>query len=110
FLAEAQRRIGQLATVTHSAPGVSMLEISSRGVNKAAALQRFAAGLGIDPAPSIAFVDMPNDVDMLRWAGTPWAVGSGRPAAQAAATRVTAGCDEDGVADVIEQPLQGRLA
>ncbi|MGO1523842.1 MAG: Cof-type HAD-IIB family hydrolase [Nesterenkonia sp.] len=109
FLGEAQRRIGQLATVTHSAPGVSMLEISSRGVNKAAALQRFAAGLGIDPGSTIAFGDMPNDVEMLRWAGTSWAVGSGHPAAQAAATWVTASCDDDGVARVIEQLLDGRL-
>lgn len=110
FLTEAQRRIGHLATVTHSAPGVSLLEVSSRGVTKATALQRFAAGLGVEPSASIAFGDMPNDVEMLRWVGTSWAVGSAHPAARKAATRVTASCDEDGVAHVIEDLLQGRLA
>ncbi len=110
FLAEAHRRIGHLATVTHSAPRVSLLEISSKGVNKAAALRRFAARRGIGAADTIAFGDMPNDVQMLRWAGSSWAVGSGHPAALQAANHVTAGCDEDGVAAVIEQLLEGRLA
>src|SRR5699024_6687158 len=108
--AEAQHRIGPVATVTHSAPGVSLLEISSRGVNKAAALRSFAARLGVDASASIAFGDMPNDVEMLRWVGSSWAVGSAHPAARKAATAVTASCDEDGVARVIEELLQGRLA
>lgn len=110
FLAEAQQRIGPMATVTHSAPGVSLLEISSRGVNKAAALQSFAARLGVEASASIAFGDMPNDVEMLRWVGASWAVGSAHPAARKAATGITASCDDDGVARIIEELLQGRLA
>lgn len=110
FIAAAQERIGHMVTVTHSAPGVSLLEISSKGVNKAQALSRFAATLGISAAETIAFGDMPNDVEMLQWAGTSWAVGSAHPMARSAADHVTASCDEDGVAEIIEQLVAGELA
>lgn len=110
FLAEAQRRIGRLATVTHSAPGIRLLEISSLGINKAVGLRNFAARLGIEASATVAFGDMPNDVEMLRWANTSWAVGSAHLEARKAASRVTASCDEDGVAKVIEDLLAGRLA
>ncbi|NLS10905.1 HAD family phosphatase [Nesterenkonia sp. MY13] len=110
FIAEAQERIGHLVTVTHSAPGVSLLEISAKGVNKAQALRCFAGELGVDAAQSVAFGDMPNDVEMLQWAGTSWAVGSAHPMARSAADHVTASCDEDGVAEIIEQLVAGELA
>lgn len=109
FTAEAQGRVGHMVTVTHSAPGVSLLEISSKGVNKAQALSRFAESLGIAAEETIAFGDMPNDVEMLQWAGTSWAVGSAHPMARSAADRLTSSCDEDGVAEVLEQLLEGRL-
>lgn len=109
FTAAAQERIGHKVTVTHSAPGVSLLEISSKGVNKAQALSRFADSLGISAQESIAFGDMPNDVEMLQWAGTSWAVRSAHPMARSAADRVTSSCDDDGVAQVLEQLLEGTL-
>lgn len=109
FIAAAQERIGDMATVTHSAPGVSLLEISSKGVNKAQALSRFADSLGISAAETIAFGDMPNDVEMLQWAGTSWAVGSAPAMVRSAADRVAGDCDQDGVAEVLEQLVNGRL-
>ncbi len=109
FIAAAQDRIGHMVTVTHSAPGVSLLEISSKGVNKAQALRSYADSLGIAAEHTIAFGDMPNDVEMLQWAGTSWAVGSAHPMARSAADRVTTSCEEDGVAEVLEQLLDGRL-
>lgn len=108
FIAKAQDRVGHLVTVTHSAPGVSLLEISAKGVNKAQALRRHAASLGISAQETIAFGDMPNDVEMLQWAGTSWAVGSGHTMARSAADRITAGCDDDGVAEILENLLNGR--
>lgn len=107
FLEEVRARAGHLVTVTHSAPGVSLLELSAKGVDKAAALQRFAAAEGIAREEVIAFGDMPNDIEMLQWAGTSWAVGSAHPMARSAAQHLTADCDEDGVAQVLEDLLDG---
>ncbi|WP_322479498.1 Cof-type HAD-IIB family hydrolase [Nesterenkonia sp. HG001] len=107
FLETVRSRVGQLVTVTHSAPGVSLLEISAKGVDKAAALRRFAAAEGITRDQVIAFGDMPNDIEMLQWAGTSWAVGSAHPMARSAARHLTADCDADGVALVLEDLLDG---
>ncbi|WP_343047484.1 Cof-type HAD-IIB family hydrolase [Nesterenkonia xinjiangensis] len=107
FLEAVRSRVGQLVTVTHSAPGVSLLEISAKGVDKAAALRRFAAAEGITRDQVIAFGDMPNDIEMLQWAGTSWAVGSAHPMARSAARHLTADCDADGVALVLEDLLDG---
>lgn len=105
FLMQVRHRVGHLVSVTHSAPGVSLLELSAHGVNKAAALRRFAAAQGIAQDEVIAFGDMPNDIEMLQWAGTSWAVGTAHPMARSAADHTAPGCDDDGVAQVIEQLL-----
>lgn len=110
FLAQAQASIGDLVTVTHSAPGISLLEISALGVNKAQALKRYARSLGIAAEETVAFGDMPNDIDMLQWAGTSWAVRSAHPLARDAATHLARECEEDGVAVIIEQLLQDHWA
>ncbi|GAB3190056.1 HAD family hydrolase [Nesterenkonia suensis] len=107
FLEQVKARVGELVTVTHSAPGISLLEISAKGVDKAAALRRFAAGQGITREQVIAFGDMPNDIEMLQWAGTSWAVSSAHPMARSAAQHLTADCDADGVAQVLEDLLDG---
>ncbi|MDS2173371.1 Cof-type HAD-IIB family hydrolase [Nesterenkonia sp. CL21] len=107
FLEAVRAKAGALVTVTHSAPGVSLLELSAKGVDKAAALRRFAAAEGITRDQVIAFGDMPNDIEMLQWAGTSWAVGSGHPMARSAAQHLTADCDEDGVAQVLEDLIDG---
>jgi Cof subfamily protein (haloacid dehalogenase superfamily) len=109
FIAAAQERIGHMVTVTHSAPGISLLEISAKGVNKAQALRRYAHSLGIGAEHTIAFGDMPNDIEMLQWAGTSWAVGSAHPMARSAADRIAGACEDDGVAEVLELLLKGRL-
>ncbi len=109
FLDRVQSEVGDLLTVTHSAPGISLLELSARGVNKSSGLARYAASQQIDRDRVIAFGDMPNDIEMLRWAGTSWAVGSAHPLARSAANHTAASCDDDGVAQVIEQLLAGEL-
>lgn len=109
FLGRVQHEVGDLVTVTHSAPGVSLLELSAQGVNKAAGLARYAAAHRIERDRVVAFGDMPNDIEMLRWAGTSWAVGSAHPMARSAADHTAASCDEDGVAQVIEKLLAGEL-
>lgn len=103
-------RLDGLVTVTHSAPGIPLIEMSAPGVDKAATLARHAARLGVDAAEVVAFGDMPNDVGMLRWAGTSYAVGHGQPDVVAAADHVIGTVEEDSVARVVEELLARRGA
>lgn len=105
FLAEVGPAVEHLAAATHSSPGVAMLELCVPGVNKAVTLAEYAAGLGIDAADVVAFGDMPNDIEMLRWAGHGYALASGHPDAIRAADRLAPHFDDDGVAQVLEARL-----
>jgi len=87
------------ATPTWSVEG--LVEISAVGVTKAAALQRLAEELGVVPADVVAFGDMPNDVPMLQWAGSSYAVANAHPEALAAADATAPANDDDGVASVL---------
>jgi HAD superfamily hydrolase (TIGR01484 family) len=90
--------------ITRSA-AVAMLEISALGVSKATTLARWCGERGITPDQVVAFGDMPNDLDMLAWAGEAYAVANAHPRVLAACRRSTGHHDEDGVAQVIERLL-----
>ncbi len=79
----------------------ALLEMSAAGVTKASTLAQVAAGLGVDAADVIAFGDMPNDLPMLSWAGTSYAMADAHPSVVTAADHVAPGHDEDGVAQVL---------
>jgi Cof subfamily protein (haloacid dehalogenase superfamily) len=91
--------VGAAATVTWSMPG--LVEISAAGVTKAAALAEVADSLGVASDDVVAFGDMPNDLPMLAWAGTSYAVANAHPTVLAAADHVAPGNDADGVAQVL---------
>ncbi|OIV38475.1 hypothetical protein BIV57_05585 [Mangrovactinospora gilvigrisea] len=107
FLRLGREVIGDWADVTRSSP---LLEISAVGVSKAATLAGYAAEAGIAPEEVAAFGDMPNDLEMLAWAGRSYAMGNAHPAVLAATTRRCPPNTEDGVAQVVEELLasQGR--
>ncbi|WP_309070794.1 HAD family hydrolase [Arthrobacter sp.] len=105
FLHRVAPAVEHLVATTHSAPSVPMLEMSVPGINKSVTLARYAASLGIDQADVIAFGDMPNDIQMLDWAGHGYAMASGHPAALAAANFRAPAFDDDGVAQVLEERL-----
>lgn len=107
FRAAVYPRVEELVAVTHSAPGVALLEMSRPDVNKAVALERYASGLGVSSHEVVAFGDMPNDLEMLSWAGWGCAMGSGHQLAKEAAAAVTGTLEDDGVADMIERLLAG---
>ncbi|MEU0136774.1 Cof-type HAD-IIB family hydrolase [Streptomyces sp. NPDC006296] len=107
FLALARDTAGDRASFTRSSP-TALLEISGLGVSKAATLAACCAERGISADEVVAFGDMPNDVEMLGWAGASFAMGNAHPAAVAAASGVTLTNDEDGVAVVIERILATR--
>ena len=109
LLAVAVAAVGDLAEVTHSNPERSAIEMSALGVSKATTLARLCAGRGIDASEVLAFGDMPNDLPMLAWAGRAVAVANAQPLVLAAASRVAASNDQDGVARVLEE-LLGELS
>jgi len=106
MFAEALPVVGVAGHLTYST-NRGLLELGPPEVTKASTLAAWCAARGIDAANVVAFGDMPNDVPMLRWAGRSWAVDNATEDTKAAATGVTAGNDEDGVAQVVEE-LFGR--
>ncbi|HEU4331287.1 MAG TPA: Cof-type HAD-IIB family hydrolase [Lapillicoccus sp.] len=93
--------VGERGIVAYSGAG-GLAEISAPGVTKAAGLESWCAELGIGAADVWAFGDMPNDLPMIVWAGTSFAVANAHPDVIAAADHVCPSNDEDGVAQVLE--------
>lgn len=94
--------IGTAADLTYSHPR-GLVEISSPGVTKAVGLAEVAERLGIVAADVLAFGDMPNDLEMLRWAGHGVAMGNAHPALREIADEVTASNADNGLALVLER-------
>ncbi|TLS41489.1 Cof-type HAD-IIB family hydrolase [Streptomyces montanus] len=107
FLGLARIAVGDRAVITRSSPS-ALLEISGPGVSKASTLALCCAERGISHEEVVAFGDMPNDVEMLTWAGTSYAMGNAHPDVIAAASGRTVANNEDGVAVVIERMLAER--
>ena len=105
MLAIAKVELDGIATVTHSNPHDSLLEISALGVSKGMTLAKMAARLGIDAADCVSFGDNPNDFSMLEWCGRSFAMADGHPEGPQHAKGIAAPCEEDGVAIIIEQLL-----
>lgn len=99
--------VGDLVEVTCStmSSATTLLEMSAFGVTKASTLEIFCDQRGITAAEVVAFGDMPNDLPMLAWAGTSYAMANAHPTVQATATHQAGTNDEDGVAEVMEQLL-----
>ena len=101
LLTLATPAVDGIVTVSHSS-GTRLIEASAEGVTKASALADLAAKHDIPPASVVAFGDMPNDLSMLAWAGTSYAVANAHPDVLAAVDQVIPANDEDGVAQAIE--------
>ncbi|GGT47007.1 hydrolase [Streptomyces kurssanovii] len=107
FLTLARTAAGALASFTRSSP-TALLEVSGPGVSKASTLALCCAQRGISSDEVVAFGDMPNDVEMLTWAGTSYAMGNAHPDVIAAASGRTVANNDDGVAVVIEEIMARR--
>ena len=104
LLAAAREVVGDLAELTHSSSD-GLLEVSATGVSKATTLAALCDERGIDAAEVVAFGDMPNDLPMLAWAGTAYAMANAHADVLAAVERHAKSNDEDGVAQVLEDLL-----
>jgi len=94
--------VGDAADLTFSNP-YGLVEACPAGVTKATGVAAIADRLGIAAADVIAFGDMPNDLEMLRWAGHGVAMANAHPELIAVADEVTASNVEDGFALVLER-------
>ncbi len=77
--------------------------------SKGAALELLSARLGVARSEVVAFGDGENDIEMLRWAGIGVAMAHAPADVRAAAARVTASNDEDGVAIALEGLIAGTV-
>lgn len=90
--------VGGLACVTTSVTHdeFGMAELSVPGVTKGAALADLCLALGVSAADVAAFGDMPNDAEMLAWAGHGFVMANGHAALRERFT-VVGSCAEGGV-------------
>jgi Cof subfamily protein (haloacid dehalogenase superfamily) len=93
----------------YPARDLSILDLVAPGVSKGRALERLAAGLGVDRKETMAIGDNWNDVDMLEWAGQGVVMGNAsrelRTMAKMRGWKQAPHNDEDGVAVVLEAAL-----
>ena len=81
------------------------LTLMQRGVSKRAALERFAADIGVAREDVMAIGDGALDAGMIEWAGFGVAMGNAVPSTKAVAAEVTLSNADDGVALVLERFL-----
>jgi hydroxymethylpyrimidine pyrophosphatase-like HAD family hydrolase len=105
FLSAGAEAVAGLAEVTHSNPADRLLEIAAPGVSKATTLAFVAARDGIDHTGVITAGDAPNDLPMLEWAQTSYAVANAHPLVLDAATHILPASAEEGVGQLIEAAL-----
>jgi Cof subfamily protein (haloacid dehalogenase superfamily) len=94
--------VGEQVVSTWSSVG-TLVEISAAGVTKASTLATLAAELGAGPDEVIAFGDMPNDLPLLEWAGTSYAMANAHKTVLELADHTAPRNDEDGVAAVLSR-------
>ncbi|MFD7551636.1 HAD family hydrolase [Streptomyces sp. NPDC059578] len=99
--AAARAVVGDLVTITMAGPGA--VELQPFGITKATALARAAALLGVGPAATLAFGDMPNDIPMFLWSAHGVAMANAHEDLKAVADEITVSNEDDGVAVVLER-------
>lgn len=104
FLRLGRDVAGEYGDFTRSS-SLPLLEMSARGVSKASTLAAVCERRGIRAEEVVAFGDMPNDLEMLAWAGHAYAMANADPAVLAATARHTAANEADGVALALERLL-----
>ena len=102
FWRRVEDAVGGRVTCTWSST-YALVEISAEGVTKATTLATLAEEMGVAASEVLAFGDMPNDLAMLDWAGTSYAMANAHPLVLEQADHVAPANDEDGVAQVLAE-------
>ena len=92
---------GSEAAIFRSEP--QYMELQAAGVSKGAAMQQIMSYLGCTAAETVACGNAYNDISMIEAAGVGAAVANAPEGVRACADLVTASCDADGVADLIDR-------
>ncbi|CAG6393430.1 Cof-type HAD-IIB family hydrolase [Streptomyces cocklensis] len=90
---------GDLVSATMAGAGI--VELLPLGLTKATGLSLAARRLGVAPAETIAFGDMPNDLPMFAWAGYGVAMANAHQELKQVADEVTGSNDDDGIVSVL---------
>ena len=106
--ARMKERLGTRLHISKSLP--IFLEFSRKGVTKGSGLAFVAKLLGFAPEQTIAFGDGENDIELLDWAGYAVAVANAHERLLQIADFVCPPAEEEGVAQVIEAMLDGRVS
>lgn len=88
-----------------SEPDNGLVELAPFGITKAKTLSDLCDHLGVAQSQVMAFGDMPNDIEMLSWAGHGVAMGNALGSVKAIAAAVTDEVDDDGVARYLDAVL-----
>jgi Cof subfamily protein (haloacid dehalogenase superfamily) len=100
FWRRVETVVGDQVVTTWSS-SFALVEISAAGVTKASTLEALAAEMGVGAAEVVAFGDMPNDLPMLEWAGTSYAMANAHGSVRDLADHLAPSNDDDGVARVL---------
>lgn len=102
-LALAARAVGaEEVSITYSTDD-GLIEVAAAGVNKGTALAELAGRWNVDRKDVVAFGDMPNDLEMLHWAGFSVGMGNAHPDVHAIVNEVGVHHHEDAVAQILER-------
>lgn len=83
-----------------------LVEVLTKGVNKAFGLEKLAQKLNIDPSEIAAIGDAANDIEMLEYAGLAIAMGNASEEVKAIADIVTDTNENNGVIKAIDKLIQ----
>lgn len=83
-----------------------LIEVLTKGVNKAFGLEKLANKLGIQPSEISAIGDAANDIEMLEYAGLAIAMGNASEEVKAIADIVTDTNENNGVIKAIDKLIQ----
>ena len=83
-----------------------LVEVLTKGVNKAFGLEKLAQKLNIEPSEIAAIGDAANDIEMLEYAGLAVAMGNASEEVKAIADIVTDTNENNGVIKAIDQLIQ----
>lgn len=100
--------VDQTCHASFSDPDNGLVELAPAGITKAKTLEDLCDHLGVGRSQVMAFGDMPNDIEMLSWAGHGVAMGNALGSVKAIAAAVTEEVDEDGVARYLNAVLDAK--
>jgi len=103
------RRLIHVMKTEYAARDLSMLDIVNAGCSKGHALERLATHLKISRHEVVAIGDNNNDLEMLEYAGLPFAMANSTPDVLARGWPLTGSNDQSGVAQAIEQALGRKI-